>query len=44
LLVETVEQTLLVVLRDELERGRWEKVAHACLDLIREWHANMDPT
>jgi hypothetical protein len=44
LLIETVKKTLLVVLRDELERSRWEKVAHAVLDVVWEWHADVDPT
>jgi hypothetical protein len=42
LLVETVEQTLLIVLRNNLERRGREKVAHAILDFIREWDSDVD--
>lgn len=42
LLVETVEKTLLVVLSDDLERGGWEKVAHAILNFIWERDADVD--
>ena len=40
LLIEMVEQTLLLVLRDDFERGRREKVAHAILDFI--WEQDVD--
>lgn len=43
MLIETVEQSLLVVLRDELERGRREEVAHTIFDVVRERHADVDP-
>lgn len=42
MLVETVEKTLLVVLSDDLERGGWEKVAHAILNFIWERDADVD--
>ena len=42
MLIETVEQTLLVVLRDDFERAWREKVAHAILDFIREGDADVD--
>lgn len=42
LLVETVEQTLLVVLRDDLERLGREKVAQPILDFIRQRNSNVD--
>jgi hypothetical protein len=44
LLIEAVEQTLLVVLRDDLERGGREKITHAILDFIRERDADVDVT
>jgi hypothetical protein len=42
LLIKTVQQPLLVVLRDDLERGRWEKIAQAILDFVWERNADVD--
>lgn len=42
--IETVKQTLVVALRDDLERGGREKVANAILDLIWERDADMYAT
>ena len=42
LLVETVKQALLIVLRNNLERRRREKVAHAILDFIWERDSDVD--
>ena len=42
LLIETVEQTLLIVLRNNLEPCRRKKVAHAILDFIRERNSDVD--
>ena len=42
LLVETVKQALLIVLRNNLECRRREKVAHAILDFIWERDSDVD--
>jgi hypothetical protein len=42
LLIETVEQALLIVLRNNLEPRRRKKVAQAILDFIRERDSDVD--
>ena len=42
LLVETVKQALLIILRNDLECRRREKVAHAILDFIWERDSDVD--